>query len=63
MLTYIEQYGTPEHIAELLSSKTINEKLSGTPKKCYKYALVAMFINLTSGEHYTTGQELSLIHI
>ncbi|BDG44798.1 hypothetical protein [Saccharococcus caldoxylosilyticus] len=32
-------------LEELLSGKTM-KRLSGIPKKCYKYALTAVFINI-----------------
>ena len=39
----------------LLSGKTF-KKLSGIPKKCYKYALTAVFINYCFGRNLTKGQ-------
>ncbi|MCG1020787.1 hypothetical protein [Sutcliffiella horikoshii] len=33
------------------------KKLSGTPKKCYKYALTAVFIQYCFGRNLTRGQE------
>ncbi|WP_312507601.1 hypothetical protein [Lysinibacillus sp.] len=59
MLTYIEKYGTAEHLEDLASSKMVN-KLSGTPKKCYKYALVAIMLNISCGNHKTVGQEQNI---
>ncbi|MGE7129143.1 hypothetical protein [Lysinibacillus xylanilyticus] len=59
MLTYIEKYGTADHLEELASSKMVN-KLSGTPKKCYKYALVAILLNISCGNHKTVGQEQNI---
>jgi hypothetical protein len=43
-------------LEELLSGKTM-KCLSGIPKKCYKYALTAVFINICFGRQLTKGQE------
>lgn len=40
----------------LLSGKTM-KKLSGIPKKCYKYSLTSIYINMCSGRQLTKGQE------
>ncbi|MDR7246320.1 hypothetical protein [Priestia megaterium] len=40
----------------LLSGKSM-KKLSGIPKKCYKYALTAAFVNICNGKQLTRGQE------
>lgn len=45
-----------EELDKLLSGKTM-KKLSGIPKKCYKYSLVAVFINYCFSKNLTRGQE------
>ncbi|MFC7372438.1 hypothetical protein ACFQPF_12225 [Fictibacillus iocasae] len=45
-----------DELENLLSGKTM-KKLSGIPKKCYKYALTAIFINTCGGRQLTYGQE------
>ncbi|WP_102336364.1 hypothetical protein [Salimicrobium jeotgali] len=53
------RYELAEKFEILLSGKTM-KKLSGKPKKCYKYALTAVFINMTSNRQLTKGQEENL---
>ncbi|MBK5444164.1 hypothetical protein [Peribacillus sp. TH24] len=47
---------------ELLSGKAM-KPLSGIPKKCYKYALTAVFINICFGRQLTKGQEDNFVWV
>ncbi|PYZ99097.1 hypothetical protein CR205_11220 [Alteribacter lacisalsi] len=43
---------------KMLSGKTI-QKLSGKPKKCYKYSMTAIFLNICANEQMSDGQTLN----
>ncbi|WP_366248378.1 hypothetical protein [Terribacillus aidingensis] len=47
------------YLKDALSNKTL-KKLSKIPKKCYKYALVAVFLNIINRKHVTRGQATNL---
>ncbi|WP_368298532.1 hypothetical protein [Cytobacillus firmus] len=47
-----------DELETLLNGKAM-KPLSGIPKKCYKYSLTAIFINICSGRQLTQGQELN----
>ncbi|MGG0248769.1 hypothetical protein ABEY24_10365 [Peribacillus frigoritolerans] len=51
-----------KELEELLSGKTL-KPLSGIPKKCYKYSLTAVFINLCFGRQLTQGQEVNFNYL